>query len=206
MKKKKTKHNKYNRNTANKNTLNNNITNNTVTITAENFIGNVNGNGNGNGNDANKTSLNLSAVNDEYFQPFDEQEVWEKVIKYNNRYFYELFTDDNYSDDKHHTLSGIENINWSLVVDVGEEQEDKNIFNELLLKCKHKRVETVSEASSIDTFNNTINTLIARKNRNINSYRALWGKYSTIIKQTMNKLINETRKVPLLFILDLNEK
>lgn len=132
----------------------------------------------------------------------DTEELWEGFVKFTN-YVPILITDDQYSGENCVKPENICAINWQLVIDIGSEQENLEIYKYLLKNCTSrtvKRIDATTEKKA-ESYVNTLNVLTIRKSVD-KSYRGLWRDYKNTVTDSLKKLLSENPRVPLVFVFD----
>lgn len=132
----------------------------------------------------------------------DTEELWEGFVKFTN-YVPVLITDDQYFGENCVNPENICAINWQLVIDIGLEQENFEIYKYLLKNCTTRTVRRIDVTSGkkAESFVNTLNILAIRKSAE-KSYRSLWRDYKNAVTDSLKKLLSENPHVPLVFIFD----
>ncbi len=132
----------------------------------------------------------------------ETEELWEGFVKYTS-YIPVLITDDSCLAGEREHLGALCALDWSLVVDIGLEQNDPVVFRLLLEHCRKRTVKRVTPAAEekADTFRSTLNLLAIRKPQ-ATSYRSLWRDWGKQVLDTVRKLCGENPKVPLVFVFD----
>lgn len=132
----------------------------------------------------------------------DTEELWEGFVKFTN-YVPILITDDQYCGENCVKPENICAINWQLVIDIGSEQDNLEIYKYFLKNCKTRTVRRIDATSEkrAESFSNTLNFLTIRKSTD-KSYRSLWRDYKNAVTDVLKKLLSENPRVPLVFIFD----
>lgn len=130
------------------------------------------------------------------------EELWEDLVKFTN-YVPVLITDDQYSSENCEELEKLCAIDWQLVIDIGLEQENLNIYKAFLNSCKTRTVKRINvmAGEKVENFNHTLNVLTIRKTAD-GSYPGLWRIYGRTVVETLKKLLSANPRVPLIFVFD----
>lgn len=130
------------------------------------------------------------------------EELWEDLVKFTN-YVPVLITDDQYSIENSGELEKLCAIDWQLVIDIGIEQDDSQIFKSFLNNCKKRIVKRINvmTGEKIEGFSHALNVLTIRKSAD-GSYSGLWRAYGKAVVEALKKLFSANPRVPLIFVFD----
>ena len=146
------------------------------------------------------TTLSISSVF------MNTEDLWENVFKFKD-FLPVLFTDDHYTADDFGTLKSLWSVRWSLVVDVGLEEEEPIVYKSLLENVKTASVTKIALLSgeNAERFDNTLNVLSARKPIDI-KYANLWRICGKYLLSQLEKLMSSAPEVPLVLLFDCSRE
>lgn len=132
----------------------------------------------------------------------DTESLWEDFLKFTS-YISVLVTDDLYPVGNSAQLSSLCNIRWSMVVDIGKEQNSPVVYTSLLENIKTQTVKRVNilTGESAETVSQTLNVLSLRKPAD-SSYPSLWRTYKRQVLKHIERLLSDKPQVPLVFVFD----
>lgn len=135
----------------------------------------------------------------------DTEDIWENVFKFRN-YIPVLITDDRYTASDLNELKNLCSVRWSLVVDVGPEEEEAVVYKSLLEHVKTESVKRIALLSGEDAevFDNTLNVLSIRKPADV-AYASLWRRCGKRLLSQLEKLLSSNPQVPLVLVFDCSK-
>lgn len=128
-----------------------------------------------------------------------DEKLWEDFISYVH-YVKILITDGDYPSCD---LDGLCKLNWSMVIDINEEQANLNTYQFFLNNSTTKSVKKINVVADeeAEVFDTTLNFLILRKAVNVN-YHTLWRHYRKNIINNLNRLLFTYPQVSVIFVFD----
>lgn len=134
------------------------------------------------------------------------EDLWDNFLKFTN-YVSVLVTDDIYTSNNIAELKGLCNVQWSLVVDIGQEKNEPILYKTFLENSKIasvKRVDLIA-GKMADTFAYSLNVLSLRSSEG-SSYSKLWRNYGKQVLKNLKQLLSENPQVPLVLIFDCSKE
>ena len=125
----------------------------------------------------------------------DTEDLWENVFKFRN-YIPVLITDDHYTASNLNALKNLCSVRWSLVVDVGPEEEEPVVYKSLLEHMKTESVKRIALLSgeNAEAFDNTLNVLSIQKPAGL-AYANLWRRGGKRLLSQLEKLLSSNPQV-----------
>lgn len=135
----------------------------------------------------------------------DTEDLWENVFKFRN-YIPVLITDDHYTASNLNELKNLCSVRWSLVVDVGPEEEEPVVYKSLLEHMKTESVKRIALLSgeNAEAFDNTLNVLSIQKPAGL-AYANLWRRGGKRLLSQLEKLLSSNPQVPLVLVFDCSK-
>lgn len=135
----------------------------------------------------------------------DTEDLWENVFKFRN-YIPVLITDDHYTASNLNALKNLCSVRWSLVVDVGPEEEEPVVYKSLLEHMKTESVKRIALLSgeNAEAFDNTLNVLSIQKPAGL-AYANLWRRGGKRLLSQLEKLLSSNPQVPLVLVFDCSK-
>ncbi len=135
----------------------------------------------------------------------DTEDLWENVFKFRN-YIPVLITDDHYTASNLNELKNLCSVRWSLVVDVGPEEEEPVVYKSLLEHMKTESVKRIALLSgeNAEAFDNTLNVLSIQKPAGL-AYANLWRRGGKRLLSQLEKLLSRNPQVPLGLVFDCSK-
>lgn len=136
----------------------------------------------------------------------DTECLWDDFLKFTN-YVPVLITDDTYSVQDMEKLKSLCNVQWSLVVDIGQENDAPILYKSFLENLKTRSIKRVDmiAGETVDTFTNTLNILSLHTSES-SSYSKLWRGYGRQVLRNIERLLSENPRVPLVLVFDCGKK
>lgn len=135
----------------------------------------------------------------------DTEDLWENVFKFRN-YIPVLITDDHYTASNLNELKNLCSVRWSLVVDVGPEEEEPVVYKSLLEHMKTESVKRIALLSgeNAEAFDNTLNVLSIQKPAGL-AYANLWRRGGKRLLSQLEKLLSSNPQVHLVLVFDCSK-
>lgn len=135
----------------------------------------------------------------------DTEDLWENVFKFRN-YIPVLITDDHYTASNLNELKNLCSVRWSLVVDIGPEEEEPVVYKSLLEHMKTESVKRIALLSgeNAEAFDNTLNVLSIQKPAGL-AYANLWRRGGKRLLSQLEKLLSSNPQVPLVLVFDCSK-